>query len=199
MNRHVLSLASVFLFALCSFLYGNILAQPQQTGSDIPSHVTAMAQQEFPLVFEKNVGQYGEGCLFVAADKQASYNFQHDRFIATVTEVGDEKRSYSYGTRFVGISSDASVAPKRKGRNQRTGRLNVLNGEKMHGNIPHFQEVEYKNLWNGVSARFYSSDEGMKYDFILQPGANLENVQFAMDGVEDIRVTADGELSLFEI
>ncbi len=36
--------------------------------------------------------------------------------------------------------------------------------------VPNYQEIYYKNLYDGIDLRYYTNENGFKYDFIVHPG-----------------------------
>ena len=59
---------------------------------------------------------------------------------------------------------------------------------KWQGKVPAFNEVEYENLYNGINLRTYSSHRKMKYDFIVSPNANTNNIQIQYNGADSIKI-----------
>lgn len=54
-------------------------------------------------------------------------------------------------------------------------------------------DVTYINLYDGIDLDFYSTDKGMKYDIIINPGADYRDVIFEYEGVDNIALE-DGNL-----
>ncbi|MCW3079680.1 PKD domain-containing protein [Segetibacter sp.] len=51
-----------------------------------------------------------------------------------------------------------------------------------------FQAVTYKNLYSGIDARYYTNEGQLKYDLIVQPGADLSKIAMKYDGVDGLEV-----------
>jgi len=60
-------------------------------------------------------------------------------------------------------------------------------------NVRSFEQVKYQNVYNGIDLLHYSNRSGLKYDFIVQPGANPQSIQIKVDGGEKIHIS-DGNL-----
>ncbi len=56
-----------------------------------------------------------------------------------------------------------------------------------------FKKVTYKNLWNGIDANLYGSGDAIKYDFKIQAGADVGQIQLLYEGVNDLRIE-EGEI-----
>lgn len=65
-----------------------------------------------------------------------------------------------------------------------------------NSNVPLYKSVKME-LFNKVYIQFYFTAEGFRYDFILEPGAQPENIRLAFEGQNGMCITADGEISLF--
>ncbi len=63
-------------------------------------------------------------------------------------------------------------------------------------NIPNYSAVEYRNLYPGISVRFYGNGEELEHDFVVKSGANPGDIQIRASGVERIAQLGDGSLRL---
>ena len=88
-------------------------------------------------------------------------------------EVSREGRSADYFNYFIG--NDAS---------------------KWASDVRHFMEVRYHELWPGVDLRLHEDQGGFKYDALVANAAAASQVKFRYEGLDGIRITADGELEL---
>jgi hypothetical protein len=64
-------------------------------------------------------------------------------------------------------------------------------------NVPLFQGVKTKNIYNGIDKQIYFDNGKLRYDIILQPGANVNNVKLKFEGQYDLKINQTGELSIF--
>lgn len=62
--------------------------------------------------------------------------------------------------------------------------------------VPHFARVRYPGVYPGTDLVFYGDNGELRYDFVLRPGAQLERVVIAFDGVQAIEPEDNGELVL---
>jgi hypothetical protein len=61
---------------------------------------------------------------------------------------------------------------------------------------PNYGEVYYENLYDSIDLRYYTNDNGLKYDFIIQPGAELEQIKLKYKGAEIISINDCGNLEI---
>lgn len=48
--------------------------------------------------------------------------------------------------------------------------------------IPIDGKIVYKELWKGIDLAFFGEKGKLKYEFILQPGASVKEIQFVYQG-----------------
>ncbi|MCX7736708.1 MAG: SBBP repeat-containing protein [Candidatus Kapabacteria bacterium] len=58
-----------------------------------------------------------------------------------------------------------------------------------------FKKVRYENVYDKIDFVLYVNSSGkVQYDFIVKPGANPQNINFAFQGAESIKIKDDGSL-----
>jgi hypothetical protein len=60
--------------------------------------------------------------------------------------------------------------------------------------VPNYQEVYYENLYNGIDLRYYTNENGLKYDFIVHPGTNPNQIIIKWKGADDLLIDRTGNL-----
>jgi hypothetical protein len=68
------------------------------------------------------------------------------------------------------------------------------NSNYFHGNdssrwvteVPNYEEVYFKNLYNGIDLVYYNNKYGLKYDFIIHPGADYNQIRIRYTGIEGL-------------
>ncbi|MFN4006132.1 MAG: PKD domain-containing protein [Chitinophagaceae bacterium] len=101
-------------------------------------------------------------------------------------------RTHYYEVSFAGANSNAIIVPEKK--------LTKYNNYFL-GNNPNqwasgcgiFQAVTYQNIYNGIDVRYYTDNGKVKYDFILKPGADINQIRLQFNGVTNLTVN-DGTL-----
>ncbi|CAG0965536.1 hypothetical protein FLAV_00940 [Flavobacteriales bacterium] len=66
-----------------------------------------------------------------------------------------------------------------------------------------YKVIKYTNIWNGIDIIFYFSETGnIKYDILVKPGAEVNKIQFLIEGANNIKLknnTLQIKTSLMEI
>ncbi|WP_353750715.1 HYR domain-containing protein [Peribacillus frigoritolerans] len=86
-----------------------------------------------------------------------------------------------------------------EGKCEGTGKVNYLKGNdpaKWITNLPVYHEVVYTELWPGVDLVFRSGNGQLKYDFVVQPGASIENIQLTYQGADNLSLDEEGNLQI---
>ncbi len=61
--------------------------------------------------------------------------------------------------------------------------------------VKHYQEITYKNIYNNIDFVFYLNENGsVKYDIVVHPGGNVEDIQIEYSGAEDIYINEERSL-----
>ncbi|HEX8462466.1 MAG TPA: hypothetical protein VF623_13595, partial [Segetibacter sp.] len=73
--------------------------------------------------------------------------------------------------------------------------LNTLNNyfigndsTKWKSNCRIFQAITYQNIYRGIDVRYYTSEGRLKYDIIVQPGADVSQIVMKYEGVDGLEV-----------
>ncbi len=60
--------------------------------------------------------------------------------------------------------------------------------------VPNFQEVIYPEIWDGIDLVYKVKNGCMKYDLIVSPGADPDDIIFRVSGHESLSVDSEGDL-----
>ena len=67
---------------------------------------------------------------------------------------------------------------------------------KWRANVPNYQEIYYENIYDGIDLRYYLSNTGLKYDFIIHPWGNSQDIRLRYTGVKNLVTDYYGNLIL---
>ncbi|MCM3541330.1 DUF7948 domain-containing protein, partial [Priestia endophytica] len=162
---------------------------------------------KMPAYFVQNVGQkenhqtyyYSEGTRYKAyfTSEEAIFTFFETSFQKEKSSFKSEEERKVKGVRldFRFLGANSKVKPE--GKQQHTGKINYLKGNAATAwqtNISTFQEVVYPALWPGIDLVFKNKKKNIKYEFIVQPGAKVEDIQFTYAGSEKLSIDEQGHL-----
>ena len=170
----------------------------ERTQSDGASLLSAQKS----LLFVQNVGQWQPDQLFsgniggtlVAFDRKGvSYAYMVDSLNATRKGASRRGEQYLLRTTFVGSNPAVRV----DGASENQARFNYYLGSDerdWHVDAKSFEKIRYRGLYKGIDAVYYGRGSGMKYDFIVSPGADPRGIQLRYEGTSGLSVNRAGEL-----
>ena len=97
-------------------------------------------------------------------------------------------RAHAYAVNFLNMNEATEIIPDKP--------LDTYNNyfigndsTKWARNCRIFQGVTYKNIYPGIDLRYYTDNGNLKYDLIIHPGANPENIAMQYEGLDGLTVT----------
>ncbi len=101
-------------------------------------------------------------------------------------------RYHIYEMRFLNANKNPQIVPD-KAQNTYSNYFIGNDSTKWASNCKTFQAVTYKEIYPGIDVRYYTANNALKYDFIVHPGADVNNIAMYFDGAESLKVR-EGEL-----
>ena len=139
-----------------------------------------------PLVFEPNRGQ---------AQPQTKWIAQGPGYLITFSEEG-MTMAFREGASGSAQTLQMKLAGSRPWR-QFTGLeptggvssyLNRPNGADSLSGIPHYGSLRVSDVYQGIDVVFYNDHGNLEYDFVVQPGADTNQIQVAFEGQRNLRL-----------
>lgn len=161
--------------------------------------------------FVENRGQHPDPVRYIFQAADRTFFFTDDGVSIVATEAAHTpngtddasrplppepkpRKAVSYRLSFVGAN-----ATQARGELPLATRINVFRGSDPNGwqrDIPTFGQLRYPNLYDGIDLVWRFEGRALKYDFIVQPGADPALIGVAYDGVDGLEVTEDGLLQV---
>lgn len=63
-------------------------------------------------------------------------------------------------------------------------------------NVENFEEIYYENIWDDIDLRFYYSEDGLKYDFIVNAYGVASEIRMKVEGHESIEINKNHEIEI---
>ncbi len=99
----------------------------------------------------------------------------------------DIVHSHAYNVDFINANPNALIVPDKL----QPGYNNYFLGNdssKWVGDCKLFQSVTYKDMYPGIDVKFYSEYGNLKYEFIVNPGADPSKIEMKFDGVDKLSI-----------
>ncbi|TXB66021.1 T9SS type B sorting domain-containing protein [Vicingus serpentipes] len=182
MTKRILYLLIVFI--LC---YNNV-----RGGDDGIRFIENKGQWENQVLFKANLGN---GALFVEKDRFTFNLYNAEEYSKnhfSATQEFTPLKQHAYQVEFINAQSPA-ISSKSKFSEY----YNFILGKdknKWKSNITAYQIVKYNNLYKNINLNLYSSGNFLKYDFILNPNSNIEDIILNYKGVDELKIDNAGNL-----
>jgi hypothetical protein len=211
--RRFISLFIVVLFSLC-LINSQATAQVQTVpaqGNELDEAKKEELRVQFAnasAFFIENQGQTDKEVKYYFKGKDTVYFTDEGVvFRKTVKSQESESResrikthnsqlatynSLAYRLDFVGAKPTAPEA-----RNKQKAKVAYFKGNdrsKWYNDIPTYQEIVYPEHYKGIDTVYKGVPGGMKYEFIVQPGADPDVIKLAYTGIEGLSIDDTGNL-----
>ncbi|MFX0093766.1 MAG: SBBP repeat-containing protein, partial [Candidatus Hodarchaeota archaeon] len=131
--------------------------------------------------------------------KSKNLSIPFSGFIQNLGQLSDARIRYyfSAGTSWVGfgrskitlrdtatqfsLSFPRSQMVNPVGYSQKPHATNFFYGRMQLTDVPSWNEIWYQDLYPGIDLRYYMSEQGLKYDFLLSPGADPNQIAVQVD------------------
>ncbi|MDX2286195.1 MAG: PKD domain-containing protein [Bacteroidia bacterium] len=123
------------------------------------------------------------------------YGHRHEELAPHLHDESDSLiRWHVFRVEFAG-AQQAALAPERKFREYHNYFLGN-DPARWAGGVPLYGKITYQALYPGVDLRLYGSGDALKYDFLLQPGADAAQIRMVFRGAEQVRLDRGGNLQI---
>ncbi len=99
----------------------------------------------------------------------------------------ERAKGHAFKMNFLGGRENAYIKPEMK----EAFHHNYFIGNdqsKWAGNVPLYKQITYFEMYECIDLKVYSTDESLKYDFIVHEDGDPTNIQIQYDGVDDIYI-----------
>jgi Ca2+-binding RTX toxin-like protein len=146
-----------------------------------------------PLSFVENRGQVpNRDVAYYATTPSASIGFTADGIRFSLADKAGTVQRWGLALDFVGGSASPTA------RDRQPGLVSYFSGppsEWKTGLTTHARIV-YRNLWPNIDLVYRSDGLGLKYELVVRPGGDPNDIEFKWRGAKDVAVGADGSLTV---
>lgn len=103
-------------------------------------------------------------------------------------------RSHAYQVRFLNANPNPQIVPDKALPTYNNYFLGN-DSSKWATNVKIYQGITFKNVYPNIDIRYYTADGKLKYDVIVHPGGDINNVALYFDGVDGLKIK-EGKLSI---
>ncbi|MBV9987326.1 MAG: PKD domain-containing protein [Chitinophagaceae bacterium] len=97
-------------------------------------------------------------------------------------------RSHVYEVKFLNANTNAVAVPDKPLPSYNNYFIGS-DSSQWASNCRIYQGITYRNVYPGIDVRYYTAAGILKYDFIVNPGADLGNIAMYFDGADGLKIT----------
>jgi len=159
--------------------------------------VAADAFGKLPLYFIENQGQLNEGVAYYVAGVDRTLYFTEKGVIFALRDLSTAGPA-GYPARHVValdfVGADRSGGPR--GEKKQEAIFGFFKGAKENWKtgVPTFGKLVYPELWPGIDLVYSGTTNELKYEFVVEPGADPAAIRLAYRGATGLSVNGKGEL-----
>lgn len=120
-------------------------------------------------------------------DKEGDREIDQIGGVRTNPDASTTLRSHAYNVRFEGAAENISITPD-KAQEYYNNYFIGNDPSKWASHAKVYQAVLYKNVYPGIDVRYYSEYGQLKYDFIIQPGADPQQIAMRYEGADKLSI-----------
>lgn len=186
--------AALFSLAAVSCLLWHSTMAAAANANQPSSMSSASAINRLPLMFESNRGQSDASVRFLSRGAGFQAFFRDSS--ATIV-VGKRASVQSSRVEISLIGSSRKVRPIAEDRLLGTTNY-LLDGDAAQfvTDVESFSRIRYEPVYPGVDLIYYGTQGALEYDLVVAPHADPHKIKLGFAGVDNIRLSRDGELVL---
>jgi hypothetical protein len=140
--------------------------------------------------FIENKGQWEDNILFSAQQNGIVTNITKDAIYFDFFKINDNRIIGDVIKMNFHNSNNTIINPKEISSNK----INYFLGDDSNSwvkNVNTYDIIKFENLYDGISLEMVLSENSPRYDFILEPFANPDQIEFSFEGINSIETTEE--------
>lgn len=182
-----------------------------------PTDIGNVLQKSKRLYFIENKGQWHEDVLFLcrmggldAWITKYGVNYSFYKIEHKQRPEGEESQAFRskfehgfehekfLGHRVLFELQGRNLSPKPEGRQKLEGYHNYFIGNDPSKHVSFvglYGEVWVKNVYDGIDMRYYFEEGYLRFDFVVNPGADASKIRFKLKGADDVYLKSGKKLA----
>lgn len=145
---------------------------------------------ELPHYFEPNAGQISDQGVKFFSRKNPSQTYFYDDFFKIFLTGPNSQAELKF-------SFKNSTPSNLVGQEETQTKTNyyIGNDKTNHSrDNPTYAKVTYQGIYPGISATYYSSNKELKYDLVVSPGADPNQIEIQVDGAKQLFLNQNNDI-----
>ncbi|NHJ84651.1 MAG: hypothetical protein FK734_04270 [Asgard group archaeon] len=151
-----------------------------------PNNIKKASEENYELAekitssyFIENNGQFSKNINYYAKLENGFVYFSESK-------ITFQFKAGTFNIDFIGANTVKPV-----GNNYLNSYSNFYLSEKSITNVKHCSQIIFKNLYNGITLIYKFTPKGLKYDFIIEPYANTDQIIISYSGLDSLKIDFD--------
>lgn len=151
---------------------------------------------KMPLYFIENKGQLDNRVNYYVQGRDKSLYFTPQGITFALSSATPQQSPQRWNLKLDFIQANPHV--KIVGKEQAEAVFSYFTGasDQWNAGLKTYKSIVYENLWPGIDLVYSGTVNQMKYEFIVQPGANPANIKLAYRGASSVKLNAKGSLEV---
>lgn len=146
-----------------------------------------------PSTFTKNIGQWDSRALFGGHAAGMDYWISKEGFVFQYQRTKADKGNDAFAGHTVGMLFDGAKPFTAVGSDE--AGVQAYLGANAKGTATKYRKVSLNGIYDKIDALAYFDGKAPRYDFVLHPGANAEDIRFNFKGAS-VKVASDTKLKI---
>ena len=145
--------------------------------------------------FTKNQGQLdNDDVYFTYSTSDMSFRFCKSSVLIKLSKTLDDNTTKSTTIKITFENSNKVIPIGKEELNHKSNYFIGNDSSKWKSNIPNYEKIIFKNLYNGIDLVYYFNEKGIKYDWIVKPYANPNDIVECFEDIDSLKIDSNGEL-----
>ncbi len=144
---------------------------------------------KLPMYFTPNAGQIKKDVKYYSSGSGYSFFFTNNGVTYSFAKAGSKTLKIN----FIGANADANII----GNEKQDAKVNYLKGsnpKNWQTNVPTYSGITYQGIYPGIDIAYKGTNQQLKYEFYLKPGADYKQINLAYQGANSLSLDKGGNL-----
>jgi hypothetical protein len=167
-------------------------AQTQNQPTQTISNPSISSVSRLPLAFEPNAGEAPADELYLSHSAAMQLGFSSDSIRLHFPSASG---NLALSMKLLGGSKDTKPTASER----TAGESNYLLGNRPSNwktHIPQYGRLTYEEVYPGIDLTFYGSGGRVEHDFVVQPGADYQQIKLQYQGARKLAIMPNGDLQV---
>ncbi len=147
------------------------------------------------VFFTKNEGQLqNDDIYFTYTAQEKSFGFAESSCLVKLSKRLEDNRTKSSVIEIIFEGSNKVTPVGVEKLKHKSNYFLGNDSSKWKTDVPNYQKIVYENIYEGIDLVYYFNEKGLKYDWIVGPNANPNEIVERFEGIDSVNLDSSGRL-----